>query len=341
MALMNITKRPLTHMGRMRGRSFPGQHEYEQTLYDLSEASVHRNFDPYIDIDWDSPELAVVPDDARWVCNDRFDPIGRNEWYQAQPLEKQIAIGMWRQANVAKVGLQFESILIRGIMQYTAAQPNDSIEFRYATHEAKEECNHTLMFQEFVNRTGMDVPGGPWWFRRLSPIIPLFSTIAPLIFYMGVLAGEEPIDHLQKQFLRSGDTQHPAMTRIMQIHVAEEARHISFAHQLLERRIPTRGKFPQFLLSLAMPIVMRVLLGAIMVPPREFWETFDIPRSVKKDIFWRSPESKAARVETFGDVRMLAERCDLMNPFSRVLWRVLGISGRSSRFRSEPSYSAQ
>ncbi|MDF0529752.1 diiron oxygenase [Tsukamurella sp. 8F] len=328
-------------MGRMRGRSFPGQAEYEQTLHDLSEASVHRNFDPYIDIDWDSPDLRITPDDDRWVLNERFDPIGRHEWYKAQPLEKQIAIGMWRQANVAKVGLQFESILIRGIMQYTAAQPNNSAEFRYATHEAKEECQHTLMFQEFVNRVGRDVPGGAWWFRRLSPIIPLFSTIAPMVFYMGVLAGEEPIDHLQKQFLRSGAAQHPAMTAVMQIHVAEEARHISFAHQLLERRIPTRGRFPRFLLSLAMPLIMRILMGAIMVPPKQFWEEFDIPREVKKDIFWRSEESKDARAEIFGDVRMLSERCGLMNPFAKALWKSLGIYGRTSRFRSEPSYAAQ
>jgi len=339
MALLNMPR--MTHMARMRGRSFPGQTEYEQTLQDLSEASVNRNFDPYIDIDWDAPELAIVPDDPRWVCNPRFDPIGRHPWYQAQPLAKQIEIGMWRQANVAKVGLQFESILIRGIMQYTAVQPNNSPEFRYATHEAKEECQHTLMFQEFVNRVGMDVPGGAWWFRRLSPIIPLAATTFPNIFYMGVLAGEEPIDHLQKQFLRSADTQHPAMTSVMQIHVAEEARHISFAHQLLEHKIPTRGPIPRFLLSLAMPLVMRILLGAIMVPPKQFWDTFDIPRSVKKDIFWRSPESKAMRQEIFGDVRLLAERTDLMNPVSRVLWRVLGIHGRTSRFRSEPSYVAQ
>ena len=97
-----------------------------------------------------------------------------------------------------------------------------------------------------------------------------------------VLGGEEPIDHLQKQFLRSGSEQHPAMSSIMQIHVAEEARHIGFAHQLLEHKIPTRGPVPRFLLSLALPLVMRILLGAIMVPPKQFWDTFDIPRSVKK-----------------------------------------------------------
>jgi hypothetical protein len=44
--------------------------------------------------------------------------------------------------------------------------------------------------------------------------------------------------------------------------------------------------------------------------------------------------------EVFGDVRLLADKTKLMNPVSRVLWRVLGIDGRVSRFRSEPAYSA-
>ena len=89
------------------------------------------------------------------------DPLGRHPWYQAQSQERQIEIGMWRQANVAKVGLHFESILIRGLMDYAFWVPNGSPEYRYCLHESVEECNHTMMFQEMVNRIGADVPGMP------------------------------------------------------------------------------------------------------------------------------------------------------------------------------------
>ncbi|QIP43132.1 hypothetical protein G9444_5889 [Rhodococcus erythropolis] len=40
---------------------------YNETLRLLSEGSVHKHFDPYLDIDWDSPEFAVVPNDRRWI----------------------------------------------------------------------------------------------------------------------------------------------------------------------------------------------------------------------------------------------------------------------------------
>ena len=39
--------------------------EYEATLRRLSDASVHRSFDPFIDIAWDDPDFAVDPTDAR------------------------------------------------------------------------------------------------------------------------------------------------------------------------------------------------------------------------------------------------------------------------------------
>lgn len=310
--------------------------DFVEVLDDLSDASVHRSFDPYLDIDWDAPEMAIVEGDPRWKLSYDVDPIGRHPWYQALPEETQIRIGMWRQANVAKVGLQFESVLIRGLMQYSMKLPNGDKRFRYTTHEAKEECNHTLMFQEMVNRIGMDVPGANLPFRLLSPLVPLVSTVFPSVFFFGVLGGEEPIDHLQKDFLRSDAELHPVMSAVMQLHVAEEARHISFAHHLLRETLPKKNLAQRFALSLTMPIAMRLLLGAIMVPPRQFRREFDVPDSVFREIFWRSPESQAVRRNVFGDVRMLAEQSGMMNPVSRLVWRALGISGRTSRYRSEP-----
>ncbi len=41
--------------------------DYEQMLKTLSEGSVHVHFDPYEDIAWDSPELAIDPNDPRWI----------------------------------------------------------------------------------------------------------------------------------------------------------------------------------------------------------------------------------------------------------------------------------
>ena len=310
--------------------------EYEDTLRRLSQASVDRHFDAFKDIPWDHPDFAVDPEDARWVLPSRIDPLGGHPWYRALPLEKQIAIGQWRQANVMKVGLQFENILIRGIMQYVFKRENGSEEFRYLTHEATEECHHTQMFQQGVNRIGADVPGMPRWIRALSPIIPLAAGPFPVAFFIGVLAGEEPIDHTQKQILRESDSLPPVLARIMQIHVAEEARHISFAHSYVERNAPRLSRSAAFATSLLFPVIMRVLCDSILKPTREFRDAFDIPQEVVDELYWDSPESQQFLSDLFGDVRKLAEESGLMNPVSRRVWKALKIDGRASRYRGEP-----
>ena len=209
---------------------------YQDQLRTLSEASVEHHFDAFVDIAWDDPAYAIDPQDPRWILPD-VDPLGRTSWYRGLPRERQIEVGFYRQTNVVKVGLQFEQVLIAGLMMYCLDLPNGRAEFRYSTHEATEECHHTQMFQEFVNRTGLDVPGAHSLFRALGPFLPLAAKHLPFIFFVGVLGGEEPIDHVQKVMLRSGAPMHPLLERISQIHVAEEARHIGFAHQFLEHQI--------------------------------------------------------------------------------------------------------
>jgi hypothetical protein len=309
---------------------------YEDRLRTLSEASTDQHFDAFLDIAWDDPAYALDPHDERWILP-KADVLGRHPWYQALPREEQIRVGLYRQANVTKVGLQFEQVLISGLMYYAFGLRNGTPEFRYVTHEATEECHHTQMFQEFVNRSGVDVAGAPAVFRKLAPVLPLAARFAPYGFFIGVLAGEEPIDHVQKSVLRTDVEQHPLLRRIMQIHVAEEARHIGFAHAYLEHRSPRLSPVERVAMSVVTPILMRWLCQVILVPSRRARRDMGIPRAVLKDVYWRDDESRAMLRDLFGDVRMLAGNAGLMNAFSRRVWRLLGIDGRPSRFRSEPA----
>jgi P-aminobenzoate N-oxygenase AurF len=268
--------------------------KYVEMLTTLSEGSVRRNFNPYTDIDWKSPEFAVTDNDPRWKLP-ATDPLGRHPWYQAQSEERQIQIGMWRQANVAKVGLHFESILIRGLMEYAFWVPNGSPEYRYCLHEAVEECNHTMMFQEMVNHIGTDVPGMPRMLKWIQPVIPLVAGPLPIPFWFGILAGE-----------------------------------------YLRKRVPHLPRRKRFWLSLYVPLTMRILCSAIVVPPKAFWQEFDIPRQVRKEAFFRSPESRQMLRDMFGDVRMLCRDTGLTNPLAKLMWRICKIDGKPSRYRSEP-----
>ncbi|MVU81528.1 diiron oxygenase [Nocardia sp. ET3-3] len=315
--------------------------EYANKLLLLSEGSVNKHFDPYEDIDWENPDFDANAKPERWILPASADPLGRHPWYLALSDERKIAIGKYRQANVAKVGLQFESILISGMVNHTFSLPNGDAEFRYCTHEMSEELNHTLMFQEMVNRIGADVPGMGPLVRQLRFLGVPIAVLFPNLFFMAVLAGEEPIDHIQKDILRSGEEVHPIMRGVMSIHVAEEARHISFAHEFLKQHVPEGNVANRFVLSIAMPIVMFILGRSIATPPKKFFREFDIPEQVRKELFYGSKEAKQVFSDYFIDVRALATEIGLMNPISKRVWKLFGIGGAASRYRSEPIRSGK
>jgi hypothetical protein len=309
-------------------------------LETLSEGSVHVHYDPYEDIAWDAPEMQLDPADPRWILPGDIDPLGATAWYQAQPVESQIEIGRWRIINAVRVGAAFESHLIRAMMHYAMTLPNGSAEFRYCLHEMTEECNHIQMFQELVNRSGADVPGMRPFFRLIAPTVSHVGGFLPMLLMIGILGGEEPIDHYQKSLFRDDVQLPPAVRRTMEIHIAEEARHISFASEFLRLHIPRRGWLERAFLSIAFPITMRWLAGEIMTMPRSMQRRFDVPERVYREAFWDSPKSREILSSYFGDMRALASEVGLMNKVSARLWKRLGIDGDPTRYRSEPDRTA-
>jgi hypothetical protein len=279
--------------------------------------------------------MQVGENDERMILTEA-DEIGRHPWYKALPRERQIEVGTYRYAQVAKVGRQFEQILIAGVMHHLISMENNNPEFRYAMHEVTEETHHIQMFQESVNRSGADVVGAEKWFTRLAPLITSVGSWFPELFFVGILAGEEPIDHLQKSIMRAGGS-HPLINRVMQIHIAEEARHIGFAHQYLEHHWPEMGRIKRQVLTVMFPLTMRVLCDVIMVPSKADQRAMGIPPEVAKEIWWNSADSKKLLRDLFGDVRMLADNLGIRKGPARLVWKALGIDGESSRFRSAPS----
>lgn len=319
----------------------PRDAHYDEMLRTLSEGSVHVHFDPYEDIAWDSPELQIDANDPAWVLSPEHDPLGATAWYQALPAERQREIGMWRITNAIRVGGAFESMLVRGLMQFAVALPNQSPEFRYCLHEMTEECNHIQMFQELVNRVGIDVPGMRPWLRLVSPVAGGILAVRPVTLMVAILAGEEPIDHYQKALLREEGTVPAAVRRTMEIHIAEEARHISFAGEFLRLRLRKIGPVQRALLSVTFPLTMRIACEEIMTMPRPLTKRLGVPAEVHREAFWHSPKSREIMAGYFADMRALATETGLMTPVGRRVWKALGIDGEPSRYRGEPDRSAR
>ncbi|MEY2424153.1 MAG: hypothetical protein QOI95_4220 [Acidimicrobiaceae bacterium] len=289
----------------------------------LSRQSVTKHFDAYADVAWDAPEMQINPTDPRWELTDS-DPLGATDWYRRQPQETRAEIGLYRIASNMKVGLQFESILKRGLLEFAAKLPNHSPEFRYAYHEVIEESHHALMFQEFVNRTGLPIPGMPKLIDILARRVVLMGRRFPSMFFVFVLGGEDPIDHVQRETLRSERELHPLLERIMRIHVTEEARHLSFARHYLKRNVPKLGFARRTAVSIQAPITLGIMAGLMLQPPSHLIRRYGVPRDVVKQAYG-TPEVYASVAESLRKVRQLCIELRLVTPVTKPIWKALHI----------------
>ena len=298
---------------------------WQTLLGRLNRLSVSRHFDAYADIDWDDPAFALDPADPRWELTPS-DPLGATEWYQQLPPETRARLSCELIASQMKIGLIFENVLKRGLLEFATTLPNGAPEFRYAYHEVIEEAQHSLMFQEFVNRTGFDAAGLRWFERIGTRQIVALGHRFPALFFIFVLGGEDPIDYVQRRELRSGAPIHPLLERIMRIHVTEEARHLSFARHYLKRTVPQLGWFRRAQLAVAAPLVLGMMAQMMLVPSPQIVRRYGIPREVIDSAYLRNPEYRAETVKSLAKVRALCEDLGLLGRPWNGLWRKVGLT---------------
>ena len=224
-----------------------------------------------------------------------------------------------------KAGLQFENVLKRGLLTYAFGLPDGSPEFRYVYHEVIEEAQHSLMFQEFVNRAGLEAPGLTWDMRLGTGRVVALARRSPALFFVFVLGGEDPIDHVQRTVLRGGRELHPLTERIMRIHVTEEARHLSFARSYLRTHVPTLPRRSQAAIRVEAPLLLSQMAGVMMRPPRALVRAYDIPRDVLREAYGPDSASRQDVRDSLRKVRTLLTDLGLVTPVSQRLWRRLGL----------------
>jgi len=302
------------------------QHDdrFTELVRRLSHQSVVKHFDAYADVDWDHPDNAIDSTDPRWELADD-SALGGTEWYRSLPAATRARLGLHLITSNMKAGLQFENVLKRGLLEYAWGLPDGSPEFRYTYHEVIEEAQHSLMFQEFVNRAGLETPGLTWDMRLGSRRVVAMARRFPALFFVFVLGGEDPIDHVQRTILRSGREIHPLLERIMRIHVTEEARHLSFARSYLRSNVPKLPPWRRRAIVVEAPVILATEASVMLRPPRHLVRTYTIPDTALRQAYGPDSSSRQEARDSLRKVRNLLVELDLVPPVSQRLWRRLGI----------------
>ena len=294
---------------------------FESLVRRLNDQSVRKHFDAYQDVPWD--EHPIDPTDERWELS-ATDPLGATEWYRSLPADDRAALGLHLVATKMQVGYFFEGVLKRGLLEHAQKLPAGSPELRYVYHEVIEEAHHSQMFQEFCGRAGQaTVARVPLDARIGSRMVVRLARVFPELFFVFVLGGEDPIDHVQRETLRAERERplHPLLERIMRIHVTEEARHLSFARHWLKTRVPALGPIRRTILSIGAPMILGEMGGMMLRPSTEVVRRFNIPKSVQREAFTDNPEFQEGAAVSMRKVRTLCRDLGLINPLSKRLWK--------------------
>lgn len=304
-------------------------HALERPTHDalvarLNAVSVKKHFDAYEDVGWEDPGFELDPRDPSFELSPRYG-LGRTDWYRALDADRRARIGLHIVAAQMRLGMDFEAILSRGLLELAMTLHPGSPDLRYAYHEVIEEAQHSLMFQEFIARTGLPVRGLEGMELRASRRVPRFARTFPELFFIHVLGGEAPIDHVQRLELARRDELHPLVRRILQIHVTEEARHVSFAKSALRERVPRLSAIRLLRLRIGTPITLAAMTYQMLVPPQWLFDLYRVPDEVRLASYRDDPEHRRRTVDGLRPIRELCVELRIATPLFARLWKALGI----------------
>ena len=296
-----------------------GPSSYDALVERLNENSARRVYHAFTDVAWDAADMSVDATDPSWQLTDH-DPLAFHAWYQEQPPARRQEIGLYRAAETMKVGIEFENVLQRGLLLFATTLPNGSPEFRYVYHELAEETQHSLMFQEFINRSGMEVAAFPADGKASHDAIIAAGRDFPELLFMDALIGEDIIDYFQRR--RLADPTPPILQRIYEIHIKEEARHRSFARAWLTRQIPRLSTHDRRRLEAYAPALAVSLANRLLAPSISSAVPLGCPQGLTDAILVHS-QYQRLRAASLAKTKAFCRSVGLLRKDNRNLWHQL------------------
>lgn len=222
----------------------------------LLKSSARQSYDPEVDIDWDAPPV----DGLFWMQPERTSLYGTELW-EGLTREQQITLSQHEVASIASVGLWFEILLMEILLRDVYRNDPRTARTHYALTEVADECRHTTMFGKAIGTFGVPAYGPRDHIRKIGRVFPPIARGAAA--YACILVGEEPVDRWQRDMMKDERIQ-PLVRMVSRIHVLEEARHVTFAREELEKSVATMSRaerlWAQTLTAQASFIMMRSLV---------------------------------------------------------------------------------
>ncbi|AKU16316.1 AurF N-oxygenase family protein [Luteipulveratus mongoliensis] len=224
----------------------------------LLTSSARHSYDPDVDLDWEAPFV-----EGKWFMQpERMSLYGTRTWDRLSE-EQLIELSKHEVASIMSVGLWFEIVLMELMLRdiYDADPRADRT--HYMLTEIADECRHSTMFGKAIERLGVPAYGPQ---RRVHVMGRVMKAIGSGVSaYAGILVAEDILDRWQRELIKDERCQ-PMSRMVCRIHVLEEARHMTFAKEEIERQRPrlsgVRLAYHQAMLAQSVFAVSRSLVNA-------------------------------------------------------------------------------
>lgn len=209
--------------------------ELQDPLADrLLKSSARHNYDPELDIDWSAP----VNHDMWGMPPERLSLYGTSLW-DGLTEEQRILYSRHETASIASVGLWFELILMQMMLKDLYDEDPRGQRMHYALTEIGDETRHSLMFGKAIGHLGLPAYGPRDEVHAMGKLFNKLSKGASA--YASILVAEEILDTWQRELMKD-ERVDPLIRMVSRIHVLEEARHMTFARDEVQRMLPSLGR---------------------------------------------------------------------------------------------------
>jgi P-aminobenzoate N-oxygenase AurF len=277
----------------------------------LSDAAVEKSFDPIKDIYWDEPfdlERFYMPEEDLSLYG---TPV-----YEALTREEKVRLSLHEAASLMATGIWFENILKHKFLDYLYdASPQDA-NFRFMLHEVADECHHSMMFGEFVRRSGAPFYPVRWWAKWAGQLMK--EVVPKASVFIGILAAEELMDYFNRSAMTNAEI-HPTVRRISQIHVIEEARHISYAKNYLTSEVAKLRGIARARVLAGAPVITAVIVSQIVSP--EVYSTLGLPADAHRQAL-DSPHRRRLLEAAGAKFMAFLEEIGVVTRYTRPAWRL-------------------
>ncbi len=282
----------------------------DPTAHRLLRSTARQSYDPEVDIDWDAP----LVDGAWFMQPERLSLYGTPVW-EAMSREQRVELSRHEVASIASVGLWFEIILMQMMVRELYDEDPRSERTQYALTEVGDECRHSVMFGRAIARCGVPAYGPTPHVHRLGRG---FKALAGGVSaYASILVAEEILDRWQRELMRDERVQ-PLIRMVSRIHVLEEARHMTFAREEVERALPTLTR-PQLAWHRMIVAQTAFMVARTLVNPQVYVAVGLDPKEAKRAAF-TNPRYRETLAWMGERVVGFLDEQGLIGPTQRKVW---------------------